>query len=129
MVQTYLSLLLSLCAQWLQSCPTLCYPMDCSSSGSSIYGIFPARTLERVAIPSPPRDLLYPGMEPMSPSLQTDSLLLSYWGSPTKNIGHYIRKTQFEFLAGICFSIFCLLKGLQELYFLPALSHNLKNIY
>jgi len=66
--------------------------MDCSSSGSSIYGIFPARTLKRVAIPSPPGDLPYPGMEPMSPSLQTDSLLLSYWGSPTKNTGYYIRK-------------------------------------
>ena len=33
-----------------QSCPTLCDPMDCSSPGSSIHGIFQARILEWVAI-------------------------------------------------------------------------------
>ena len=32
------------------SCPTLCRPMDCSSLGSSIHGIFQARILEWVAI-------------------------------------------------------------------------------
>ena len=34
----------------LQSCPTLCDPMDCSPPGSSAHGIFQARTLEWVAI-------------------------------------------------------------------------------
>ena len=34
-----------------QSCPTLCYPMDCSWSGSSVHGILQARILEWVAIP------------------------------------------------------------------------------
>ena len=33
-----------------QSCPTLCYPMDCSLPGSSVHGIFQARILEWVAI-------------------------------------------------------------------------------
>ena len=33
-----------------QSCPTLCDPMDCSLPGSSVHGIFQARTLEWVAI-------------------------------------------------------------------------------
>ena len=33
-----------------QSCPTLCDPMDCSPTGSSIHGIFQARVLEWVAI-------------------------------------------------------------------------------
>ena len=33
-----------------QSCPTLCNPMDCSLSGSSVYGIFQARVLEWIAI-------------------------------------------------------------------------------
>ena len=33
-----------------QSCPTLCNPMDCSSPGSSIHGIFQVRVLEWVAI-------------------------------------------------------------------------------
>ena len=34
-----------------QSCPTLCDPMDCNPSGSSVHGILQARILERVAIP------------------------------------------------------------------------------
>ena len=33
-----------------QSCPTLCYPMDCSPPGSWVHGIFQARVLECVAI-------------------------------------------------------------------------------
>ena len=38
--------------QLLQSCPTLCDPMDCSPPGSSIHGIFQARILEWMAISS-----------------------------------------------------------------------------
>ena len=34
-----------------QSCLTLCYPMDYSLSGSSVYGILQARILEWAAIP------------------------------------------------------------------------------
>ena len=37
-------------AKSLQSCLTLCDPIDCSPSGSTIPGILQARTLERVAI-------------------------------------------------------------------------------
>ena len=37
-------------AKLLQSCPTLCDPMDCSLPGFSIHGILQARTLEWVAI-------------------------------------------------------------------------------
>ena len=33
-----------------QSGPTLCDPMDCSLSGSSIHGIFQARVLEWIAL-------------------------------------------------------------------------------
>ena len=33
----------------IQSCPTLCYPMNCSPPGSSVHGILQARILERVA--------------------------------------------------------------------------------
>ena len=39
-------------AQSLQSCPTLCDPMDCSLPGSSVHGILWARILEWVAMPS-----------------------------------------------------------------------------
>ena len=34
----------------IQSCPTLCNPMDCSPPGSSFHGIFQARVLAWVAI-------------------------------------------------------------------------------
>ena len=37
-------------AKLLQSCPTLCDPMDSSPSGSSVHGILQARILEWVAI-------------------------------------------------------------------------------
>ena len=37
-------------AKSLQSCPTLSDPMDCSSPGSSVHGIFQARVLEWGAI-------------------------------------------------------------------------------
>ena len=56
-----------------QKCPTLCDPMDCSLSGSSIHGIFQARVLEWIAISSP-GDLPNPGTEPGFPSLQADAL-------------------------------------------------------
>ena len=40
------------CAKSLQSCPTLCDPMDCSPPGSSVHGTLQARILEWVATPS-----------------------------------------------------------------------------
>ena len=48
-------------AKSLQSCPTLCNPMDCSMPGSFVRGIFQARVLKWVAISfsrgsSQPRD-------------------------------------------------------------------------
>ena len=39
-------------AKSLQSCLTLCNPMDCSPSGSSVRGILQARILGWVAMPS-----------------------------------------------------------------------------
>ena len=40
-----------MCAKLLQSCPTLCDPMDCSPPVSSVSGILQARMLERIAVP------------------------------------------------------------------------------
>ena len=42
----------SMPAQSLQSCPTLCNPVDCSLPGSSVHGILQVRILEWVAISS-----------------------------------------------------------------------------
>ena len=41
-----------MCAKALQSCLTLCDPMDCSLPGSSVHGILQARILEWVAMSS-----------------------------------------------------------------------------
>ena len=38
------------CAKSLQSCPTLCNPMECSLPGSSVHGILQAKTLEWTAM-------------------------------------------------------------------------------
>ena len=38
------------CVLVAQSCPALCYSMDCSSRGSSVHGIFQARILDWVAM-------------------------------------------------------------------------------
>ena len=49
----------------VQSCPTLCNPLDYTQPGSSVHGIFQARKLK---FPSP-EDLPEPGTEPESPAL------------------------------------------------------------
>ena len=51
-----------------QLCPALCDSMSYSPPGYSVHGIFQARILEWVAIPSP-GDLPDPGIEPLSPAL------------------------------------------------------------
>ena len=53
-------------AKSLQSCPTLCDPMD-----YTVHGILQARILE--PFPSP-GDLPHPGIKLMSPTLQADAL-------------------------------------------------------
>ena len=61
---------------YVQSCLTLCNPLNCSPLGSLVPSIFQARTLEWVAI-SPPGDLPEPGIEHKSPAclyLLADSL-------------------------------------------------------
>ena len=60
-------------------CPTLCDSMD-----SIVHGIFQARILEWVAVPSP-GDLPNPGIELSSPALQVDSLPAEPPGKPSMN--------------------------------------------
>ena len=56
-----------------QSCLTLCDPLDCSPTGSSLHAILQARILEWVAIPFS-RNLPNPGIKLRPPTLQADSL-------------------------------------------------------
>ena len=63
----YINMYVCMHAKSLQSCPTICDPMDCSPPGSSVHGILQAW----VAMPFS-RDLPNPGIEPkplMSPAL------------------------------------------------------------
>ena len=56
----------------IQSCPTLCDPMDCRPPSSSVHGISQARILEWVAISFNREDLPNPGIGLGSPALQAD---------------------------------------------------------
>ena len=47
--------------------------MDCNPPGSSVHGILQARIREWLPC-LPPGDLPYPGIKPVSPALQADSL-------------------------------------------------------
>ena len=62
------------CVLAVQSCLTLCNPMDCRPPGSSFHGIFQAtmHALLRGSLP-------HPGIEPGFPALQADSLLGGQW--------------------------------------------------
>ena len=68
--------------QSLQLCPNLCDHMDCSSPDSTVHGIFHAKYWSGLPFPSP-GDLLDPVIKQeshRSPTLQSNSLLLSHWG-------------------------------------------------
>ena len=64
MVEKGPTLVVCMHAKLLQSCPTLCDPINCSPPGSSLHEILQAGTLEWVAMP--PGDLPDPWIEPVS---------------------------------------------------------------
>ena len=69
---------------YAQSCPTLCYPMDCRFPGSSVHGIFRQEYWNRFPFPTPgglPHSLIEPEY-PASSALAGDSLPLSHQPSP-----------------------------------------------
>ena len=53
-------------AKSLQSCPTLCDPVDCSWPGSSVHGILLRQEYWNGMLCPPPGDLPYPGIKPIS---------------------------------------------------------------
>ena len=57
----------------LESCPTLCDPIDCSLSGSSVHGISRQEYWNALSFLSP-GDLPNPVIKPGSPALQADSV-------------------------------------------------------
>ena len=67
----------------LQSCPTLCYPMDCSPLGASVPGIPRQEHWSELPFLSPV-DLPDPGIKARYPELQAYSLQSELPGRPTK---------------------------------------------
>ena len=63
-----------------QSCLTLCDLMDYSQPDSSVHGILPGKNIKSGWPFPPPGDRPNPGIEPLSPPLQVDSLPLSHQG-------------------------------------------------
>ena len=81
-----------LCAQTLQSCPTLCNPMDCTLPSSSVDLILQQEYWSE--LPCPP-----PGVEPVSlpsPALQADSLPLSLSKKVKKKKSHFTREASLK---------------------------------
>ena len=71
-----------LCIRHAQSCLTGCDPMDFSLSGSSVHGIFQARILERVAMPSS-RESSWPRDRTFIFCIGRQVIyLLNHWGFP-----------------------------------------------
>ena len=76
-------------AKSIQSCPTLCHPMDCGPPSSSVHGILQARIPEWSGLPClPPGDLPDSGIKPKSSLLhwQMDSLPGATWEAPQVQI-------------------------------------------
>ena len=65
-------------------------PRDCIPPGSSVHEDSPGKdTGELSVFPFPsPGDLPDPGIKPMSPALQADSLLTESPGKPREWVGH-----------------------------------------
>ena len=68
-------------ARWAQSCPALCNHMGCSSPGSCVHGIFPARMLEWVAISFSRVIFLTQGSNPHLQHSCIGRQILYYWAT------------------------------------------------
>ena len=73
-------------ANLLQSCPTLCDPMDCCPPGFSVHGIPQARILEWVAMSSSRGVILIQGSNPCLLHWQAGSLPLAALGKPILSV-------------------------------------------
>ena len=80
------------CCSVTKSCLTLCDPMDCSQTGSSVHGVFPSKITGMGCHFLLWGILTIWGSNPCLLHWQEDSLLLSHLGSPYKRL--HIFKTE-----------------------------------
>ena len=81
------------CCSVTKSCLTLCDPMDCSQTGSSVHGVFPSKITGMGCHFLLWGILLIWGSNPCLLHWQEDSLPLSHLGSPYKRL--HIFKTEY----------------------------------
>ena len=90
-----------MCAKSLQSCPTLCDPLDCTFQAPLYVGFSRQEHRSRLLCP-PPGDLPHSGIKPSSPvvpALQADSLPLRHRGSPSINgTNHHFHQHHYHYL-------------------------------
>ena len=79
----------------VQSCPTLCSPMDCAHQAPLSMGF--SRQIHWSGLPFPsPGDLPNPGIEPSSPALQADALTSEPPGMGTIKDRNFMDLTEAE---------------------------------
>ena len=86
-------------AKSVQSCSTLCDPMDCSHPGSSVRGTLQARILGWFAMPSS-RGLPDPGIEPSSPAAPASGRFF-----PAEPVGAELHKLNPTVCSSLCLSL------------------------
>ena len=84
---------MTLCSKSLQSCPTLCDPMDCNPPAPLSMGFSKQEYWRGLPFP-PPGDLPNPRIEPRSPALQADSLPTKLRGKSSENDGNTLKNTK-----------------------------------
>ena len=108
--------MLSVCAQSLQSCLTLCDPIDCSLQCPSVRRFSRQEYWSGLSFPSS-GDLPNPGIEPRSPRLQADDLTSEPLAQIRIKCGHkyenaleIVKLSLFSSYLGrgsVCFRVIC----------------------
>ena len=125
-VGTITSICVVIRSKVVQSCPTVCNPMDCSLPGSSVHGIFQARVLEWAAISSP-GDLPDQELNLGLPHCRQMLYHLSHQGSPEKDyhlcsIYLSVYLSGFKWIMAIFFLVWLLIPIFVHIILLWALS-------
>ena len=100
--ETIMKITVSMCAESLQSCLTLCNPIGCSQSGSSVHGF--SRQDYQSGLPCPPpRDLPDSGIEPES--FLSPTLAGRFFNTSATWEAHFLYQCQITFPCSIPFMV------------------------
>ena len=105
----------------LQLCLTVCDPMDCTYQAPLSLGFSRQEYWSRLPFPSP-GDLPYPGIEPGSPALQTESLLSELPGKPLRTCCYCYYCSVLKSCPTLCNCMNCHMPGFPVLPYLLELA-------